>query len=227
MQGSRVTFAYHTGDLPWDARVSPNDCETIAHCVSADVCDARWGSKGVARSILDVFGIRNEVKARVNRWSRSGKLLVGSVVVVAGNWRVEDRQQRAVIVNLITKERYGGKPTYASLESAFTGLHTYMTATGCNKMGIPLLACGRDAQLWSMRPGHPQGNGGGQSGVVCVQALLEATLMGVTCDFHVFHRLGSQRGRDTCERVPNPLECFVGEDIQVTLVNGNDSVYLL
>ena len=181
----------------------------------------------MARSILDVFGLRDEIKARVSRWSRNGRVPVGSVLVVAGNWMVEGRQQRAVIVNLITKERYNGKPTYASLESAFGGLHTYMTATGCNKMGIPLLACGRDAQLWSTRPGHPQGNGSGQSGVVHVQALLEATLMGVTCDFHVFHRPGSQRGRDTCERVPNPLDCCVGEDIHVTLVFGKDISYLL
>ena len=224
MQAKGLQFNYIQGDLPWnvDGMMSDAACVTMAHCVSADVSVDKWASAGVAAAIMNTYDIRYVCKRAVanagDKLAPHGHLHIGAVLVVTGI--INNKQIR--IINLITKGTYYTKPHRSMMRDAFLNLATYLAYVGCREVAIPLLGCGRDGKLWSHRDGEPRGNGElGGRGVFCVQELLEECFGVRECVFHVVHRPGSIKGKDTCEREVTATDvkslCF-GTRLKVEIV---------
>ena len=224
LQATQLIYKYQVDDLPWGAfgLVSMTGCSTIAHCVSADVLHAKWGSKGVAAAIIDMFCIRDACKRMVGGVRNKafakldGQLPVGSLLVVNGKWQGVGWR----ILNLITKDKFNSKPNRMGLVGAFRNMACYLANERCFTVAMPLLACGRDGQVWSTRVGHPGGTGVGRYGTVCVQELLEECFGDQPCTLHVFHQLQTCYGRDTCERTVRVNEQCCLTKMTVKLVNG-------
>lgn len=110
------------------------DCRTdyvLAHCVSKDF---EMG-KGIAQE----FSRRNPEMKRIMRGIKNRK--VGDALTYFG--------PKHVVINLITKEKYNGKPTRETFNRTIVSLRNEMLARGFYKLALPLIGSGLDRLDWS------------------------------------------------------------------------------
>ncbi|OWA35924.1 hypothetical protein B9G55_08565 [Saccharibacillus sp. O16] len=103
------------------------DDYVLAHCISAD---ARMG-KGIAAEFVRRFDLA-PLKAK----AEAAPLEIG----------VCYREGR--VMNLVTKARFSGKPTYDSLTRAVRSLREACEAEGVHKLGLPRIGSGLDRLRW-------------------------------------------------------------------------------
>lgn len=102
--------------------------DSLVHCVSRDL---RMG-KGIAVRFKNAFGHIDELRAQ----NRS----VGQVAYL----QFPDR----MIFNLVTKDAYYQKPTYASIRTALTNLRALCQYFKITKLSMPRIGCGLDQLDW-------------------------------------------------------------------------------
>lgn len=96
----------------------------LVHCISAD---CKMGA-GIAVDFNKKFRLRNRV---LMQHPQVGKcILVGEVF------------------NLVTKERYYGKPTYKTLETSLMALREQVIYLQVGYLGMPKIGCGLDKLQW-------------------------------------------------------------------------------
>lgn len=103
--------------------------DSLAHCVSVDL---KMGA-GIAVGFKQRFGRLKELAAQNPR--------VGSCLVLEDGKRC--------IFYLVTKERYFGKPTLATLRAALKSLAIELEKRGIANLSIPRLGCGLDRLAWA------------------------------------------------------------------------------
>ncbi|MFY0516409.1 macro domain-containing protein [Lysinibacillus sp. UGB7] len=110
------------------------DCRTdyvLAHCVSRDFEMGKGIALEFSRRNPQMKGVMRNVKTRK----------VGDALTYFG--------PKHVVINLITKEKYNGKPTRATFNQAVISLRNEMLARGFYKLAIPLIGSGLDRLDWS------------------------------------------------------------------------------
>ena len=85
-------------------------------------------SLGIAKTFRANFG-------RVNQLEKQCKK-VGQVAIL----KVDGRY----IYNLITKEKYNGKPTYDTLKQSLIKMKEHMVSKGVKEVSMPKIGCGLD-----------------------------------------------------------------------------------
>ena len=106
----------------------------LAHCISAD-----FGmGKGIVVEFNRRFDMKNLLQRRypdyVNNWHR---------------WKQTfDCILEGRVFNLITKERYYDKPTYASVAGALYCMKAIALQYGVKKIAMPAIGCGLDKLNW-------------------------------------------------------------------------------
>uniref|UniRef100_A0A0G4HD65 Macro domain-containing protein n=1 Tax=Chromera velia CCMP2878 TaxID=1169474 RepID=A0A0G4HD65_9ALVE len=102
----------------------------LAHCISAD---CRLG-KGIAKIFKDKFGGISELQQQ--------KQTAGGCALL--------KRSGACIFNLVTKEKYWQKPTYASLQSSLEALRVLAKKQDkpVTKIAMPRIGCGLDGLEW-------------------------------------------------------------------------------
>jgi len=119
----------------------------VAHCISED----RAQSRGVAKDICNVLPENRRV-----------------AFVPAGFVSVT-RKAPYVVYNLVTKQKYHGKPTYASMFSCLRELRKVLVHDSVSMLAIPELGCGLDLLEWSK-----------------VFPMIKAALSGLKIDVYVY-----------------------------------------
>ena len=98
---------------------------SIGHCVSQDL----HMNAGVAKQIKEKFGRIDELKEQ--------KVEVGGVAILKiGPGRY--------IYNLVTKEKYSGKPTYRSIRESLKEMRTHCINNSVDVISMPRIASGLD-----------------------------------------------------------------------------------
>ncbi len=103
------------------------DDYALAHCISAD---ARMG-KGIAAEFVRRFGLES-LKAK----AAETPLEIGACY----------REGR--VMNLVTKAKFSGKPTYDSLTRAVRSLRETCEDGGVRRLGMPRIGSGLDRLRW-------------------------------------------------------------------------------
>jgi len=122
--GGAFTISMKTGDL-----FSCPFSSSLAHCISRD---CKLG-KGIAKLFREKFNRIEEI--------RDCKANVGEVAVL------KDRSR--YIYNLVTKEKYHGKPTYESLRRSLQCMKEHAVKNGVLDICMPKIGCGLDGLDWS------------------------------------------------------------------------------
>ncbi|MCA1021550.1 macro domain-containing protein [Halobacillus litoralis] len=100
----------------------------FAHCISRD---AAMGA-GIAKEFVKQFPELKQLR-KGHQYNEH----VGGCMLI-------DR-----VFNLITKERYFDKPTYASLEQSLCSLKLLMQSNNVKRLAIPKIGCGLDRLEWN------------------------------------------------------------------------------
>ena len=103
---------------------------SLAHCVSQDL----KMFLGIAITFRKNFG-------RVNQLEKQCKK-VGQVAIL----KVDGR----FIYNLITKEKYNGKPTYDTLKQSLIKMKEHMVSKSVKEVSMPKIGCGLDLLKWEL-----------------------------------------------------------------------------
>ena len=106
----------------------------LVHCISADFALG----KGIAAEFQRRFQTRDRLRERYKDYlsrCREEKIL-GDCLPVDG------------VMNLVTKERYWGKPTYRSMEAALQALKRLCRQEGIEGLAMPCIGCGLDRLAW-------------------------------------------------------------------------------
>lgn len=112
----------------------PNDYY-LAHCISADF--------GMGKGIVVEFNKRFDMKNKLqNKYPHYLKLWQKQNPY-DGDCILEGR-----VLNLITKERYWMKPTYANIEKALTICAITCLQNNISKIAMPIIGCGLDRLEW-------------------------------------------------------------------------------
>ena len=102
----------------------------LAHCISADFA---LGA-GIAKEFNKRYNMRTELNS------------------LFGTSSIKDNIGKALLVgrtfNLVTKERYWHKPTYASLKVTLEDMRTQVLSMQIKKIAMPLIGCGLDKLQW-------------------------------------------------------------------------------
>lgn len=106
----------------------------LAHCISADF--------GMGKGIAVQFNVYFDMKNRLNK-KYPGYLRKFCCSNIHGDCILEDQ-----VLNLITKERYWGKPTYESITQALKKCKDICMKNGINKIAMPMIGCGLDKLNW-------------------------------------------------------------------------------
>jgi len=101
---------------------------SLAHCISRD---CRLG-KGIAKIFRNKFGRVNEIEAC--------RATVGDIAVLKEGTRY--------IYNLVTKEKYSGKPTYQTLKQSLEKMKDHAIRKGVREISLPKIGCGLDGLQW-------------------------------------------------------------------------------
>ena len=101
---------------------------SLAHCISKD---CKLGA-GIAKIFRQRFG-------RVDELQRMGTG-VGGVSPL----KVNDR----FVYNLVTKEHFWGKPTYASLQESLFAMRNHALQHNVREICMPRIGCGLDKLEW-------------------------------------------------------------------------------
>ena len=124
---SNTNFVVKKGDLFQGARKG----SSFAHCISKDVKLGR----GIAVSFRQRFGNVDEL--------RSQNSDVGDISTIM-------LEKNCFVYNLITKEKFNGKPSYESLEDCLLKMRQHAIEHGVREISCPKLACGLDNLSWLM-----------------------------------------------------------------------------
>ena len=109
-----------------------NGCNTISHCVSADLALG----KGIAKTIKDSYP---EMMAKLKSYPHPS---IGDCLGYT------DPKTKRNIINLVTKERYFHKPTYDSMDLALRKFKDLLLSHNINTFAIPKIGCGLDKLDW-------------------------------------------------------------------------------
>ena len=102
---------------------------SLAHCISRD---CKLG-KGIAKIFREKFGRIREIE--------NCKAGVGDIAVLPDGSRF--------IYNLVTKERYYGKPTYDTLRQSLEKMREHARRSGVTEICMPKIGCGLDLLQWA------------------------------------------------------------------------------
>lgn len=106
---------------------------TLVHCISADFA---LGA-GIAKQFRD-RGVRAALLAKYRNPAVGTALLTNET-----DWNGE--------INLVTKEKYWLKPTYATLKAALIDARdNVIIPNGFHKLAMPYIGCGLDRLDWSL-----------------------------------------------------------------------------
>lgn len=110
--------------------------DVYVHCISADFAMG----KGIARDFCKKYPVFNYQKIALRDYylkNPNGVFLV----------RIDD----ILIANLVTKEKYFNKPTYASLEKSLRACKDVLSEQGLpvKRLIMPKIGCGLDRLDWS------------------------------------------------------------------------------
>ena len=103
----------------------------LVHCISADFAlgagiAREFTKRGVKASLKDMYATPS----------------VGSALATfTTGWAAE--------YNLVTKEKYWQKPTYAQLKQALVSLRSVAASHGRTKLAMPKIGCGLDRLEWN------------------------------------------------------------------------------
>ena len=102
----------------------------LAHCISADFA---LGA-GIAKEFNKRYNMRTELNS------------------IYGTSSIKDNLGKALLVgrtfNLVTKEHYWHKPTYASLRTTLVDMRMQVLSMQIKKIAMPLIGCGLDKLRW-------------------------------------------------------------------------------
>lgn len=105
----------------------------LAHCISSDLALG----KGIAAEFVKRYDMKYKLKARYPN----------GVVNEQGEWLnicvLESR-----VFNLVTKQKYWQKPTYATLREALIDMRDQAVAIKVKKIAMPRIGCGLDKLNW-------------------------------------------------------------------------------
>lgn len=107
----------------------------LAHCISAD-----FGmGKGIVVEFNKRFDMKNKIKAAypdyLQRWK--SEKMEGDCIRIGS------------VLNLITKERYWGKPTYDSIAAALRVMREVCLDENIGTVAMPVIGCGLDGLDWN------------------------------------------------------------------------------
>lgn len=103
----------------------------LAHCISAD-----FGmGKGIVVEFNKKFDMKNKLKQLYPNYLQT--------------WTNGDCLKEGKVFNLITKERYYGKPTLITLKSALIKMKEICLKENITKIAMPKIGCGLDQLNWS------------------------------------------------------------------------------
>ena len=121
---SGFTLEIKNGDL-----FSSPDSSSLAHCISVD---CKLG-KGIAKIFREKFGRIKEIE--------DCKATVGGLAVL--------RDKSRFIYNLVTKEKYYGKPSYETLRQSLEKMKEHVVKNKVTEICMPKIGCGLDGLNWS------------------------------------------------------------------------------
>lgn len=102
----------------------------LAHCISTDFA---LGA-GIAKEFNKRYNMRTELDS------------------LFGTSSIKDNIGKALLVgrifNLVTKEKYWHKPTYASLKATLVDMRVQVLSMQIKKIAMPLIGCGLDKLQW-------------------------------------------------------------------------------
>lgn len=103
----------------------------LVHCISADF---EMG-KGIAVEFNNRYNLKNYMLENVEKDLWLGK---GYCIPV----------EKYSVLNLVTKKRYYGKPTYDTVRDALFDMKDYIKANHIFKIAMPTIASGLDGLQW-------------------------------------------------------------------------------
>lgn len=98
----------------------------LAHCIASDL---RLGA-GIAVPMQKKFGVRGKIQA-------TGESTRSPTCISVGR-----------VLNLITKSKSNGKPTYMSMEAALQKMRDIVIHKNIKKIAMPKIGCGLDRLQW-------------------------------------------------------------------------------
>lgn len=102
----------------------------FAHCISAD-----FGmGKGIVIEFNKRFDMKNKLKQAYPNYLQT--------------WANGDCIKEEKVFNLITKERYYGKPTLKTMENALIKMKEICLEENITKIAMPKIGCGLDQLNW-------------------------------------------------------------------------------
>ena len=113
----------------------------VGHCIAADL---NWGG-GIAPIVIrKMYDAENECryKCSTNPDGCRIDLAAGQILVI--------RNEKGILINLITKTHSWDKPTYLSITRSIVKMRDYMLETGLKKLCIPYIGCGIDRLEWEV-----------------------------------------------------------------------------
>ncbi|MBP3657109.1 MAG: hypothetical protein J6K32_10495 [Clostridia bacterium] len=113
---------------------SVDDSYCLAHCISADF---NMG-KGIVTEFDRRFGIGAQLRAAQP----------GYAAHFRESGMTHDCIRTGRVFNLVTKERYSCRPTYASLRGALESMRDQCLESGVTKIAMPVIGCGLDRLKW-------------------------------------------------------------------------------
>lgn len=114
---------------------SVSDDYYLAHCISADF--------GMGKGIVVEFNKRFDMKHKLQTKYPNYLKLWQGIDPYNGDCILEDR-----VLNLITKERYWGKPTYETMKKALLIMCITCIQNNIKKVAMPVIGCGLDRLEW-------------------------------------------------------------------------------
>ena len=121
---SGFTLETKNGDL-----FSSPGSSSLAHCISVD---CKLG-KGIAKIFREKFGRIKEIE--------DCKASVGGLAVL--------RDKSRFIYNLVTKEKYYGKPSYETMRQSLEKMKEHAVKNKVTEICMPKIGCGLDGLNWS------------------------------------------------------------------------------
>lgn len=109
----------------------PKNEYVFAHCIATDL---HWGA-GIAPVMMKEFNAGGRWRNRADHYT------IGDIGI--------DNSSKGIMVNLFTKGRTSGKPTYDSVRHCLENLKNFMTTKRLTKLAMPKIGCGLDRLNWN------------------------------------------------------------------------------
>lgn len=113
---------------------SVSDDYYLAHCISADF--------GMGKGIVVEFNKRFDMKKKLQT------CFYEYIEEFVENDYKSDCLMMGRVFNLITKERYWQKPTYATMKGALEMMRKLAIENDVDKIAMPVIGCGLDCLQW-------------------------------------------------------------------------------